>query len=391
MTKKSLRPETLAIRGFKEQTEYNEHNQALFLTSSFTYSDSASAEALFLGKTAGYTYTRTANPTVSTFAKRMALLEEAEAAQATATGMAAIQVALLSFLKSGDHLIASKSLFGTTVALIDSFKDLGVEISYVSQTDEQEWQKAVKSNTKLFFLETPSNPLTEVADLQALSEIAHKAGALLVVDNTFCSPVLQKPLVWGADLSIESATKLIDGQGRVSGGTVAGKKELVEKVSVQVKTAGQALSPFNAWILLSGIETLHVRVRQQSANTQALAEWLQEQKAVEHVFYPGLKDHPQYHLAQKQQESGGIVLSFTIKGGRQQAWKLVDSLKLFSTTGNLGDVRSIITHPFTTTHVRLAPETKIAAGITDNLLRISVGLENIEDLKDDLAQGFDLI
>lgn len=391
MIKKTLHPETLAIRGFKEQTEYNEHNQALFLTSSFTYPNSASAEALFLGKKAGYTYTRTANPTVSTFAKRVALLEGAEAAQATATGMAAIQVTFLSFLKSGDHLIASKSLFGTTVGLIDSFKDLGIEVSYVSQTSLQEWQDAIKSNTKLFFLETPSNPLTEIANLKALAEIAHKAGALLAVDNTFCSPVLQKPLAWGADLSIESATKLIDGQGRVFGGTVAGNKDLVEKVSAQVKTTGQALSPFNAWILLSGLETLHVRVRQQSANAQALAEWLQKQNAVERVFYPGLKDHPQYQLAQKQQESGGIVLSFTVKGAQQQAWKLVDKLTLFSTTGNLGDVRSIITHPFTTTHVRLSPIAKIAAGITDNLLRISVGLENIDDLEDDLAQGLSVI
>lgn len=384
-------PETIAIRGFKEQTSYNEHNQALFLTSSFTYPDSATAEQLFLGKKEGYTYSRTANPTVATFAKRVALLEGAEAGQATATGMAAIQATLFSFLKAGDHLVVSSSIFGTTVGLIESIKQFGIEVTFVSQTDLAEWEAAIKNNTKLFFFETPSNPLGEIVDIEKLSAIAHQHDIIVAVDNSFCSPVLQNPIKFGADLSIHSATKLIDGQGRVFGGVVVGSQQLVNEVFAHVKTAGQVLSPFNAWVLISGLETMFVRVERQCQSAQVLAEWLEKHPKVEKVFYPGLPSHPQYDLIKKQQKAGGIVLSFRIKGGRQEAWKLIDNVKVFSTTGNLGDVRSIITHPFTTTHAKVPSETKISSGITENLIRISVGLEHIDDLIQDLDNTFKLV
>ncbi|MBN3860088.1 O-succinylhomoserine sulfhydrylase [Neisseriaceae bacterium PsAf] len=388
---KKLHPETLAIRGFKEQTSYNEHNQALFLTSSFTYPDSATAESLFLGEKEGYTYSRTANPTVTTFAKRVALLEGAEAAQATATGMAAIQATFLSFLKAGDHLVVSRSIFGTTVGLVNSLTNFGIEVTYVPLIDLNAWQEAIQPNTKMFFFETPSNPLGEVVDIAALSKIAHEKDILVAVDNSFCSPILQQPIQLDADLSIQSATKLIDGQGRVFGGVVSGSQVLINDVFAHVKTAGQVLSPFNAWVLISGLETIFVRVERQCQSALALAEWLEKHPKVEKVFYPGLKSHPQYDLIQKQQKAGGIVLSFRAKGGKEEAWKLVNNVKLFSTTGNLGDVRSIITHPFTTTHCKVDPKVKIESGITENLIRVSVGLEHIDDLKQDLEETLNLI
>ncbi|MCV2502768.1 MAG: O-succinylhomoserine sulfhydrylase [Neisseriaceae bacterium] len=388
---KKLHPETLAIRGFKEQTSYNEHNQALFLTSSFTYPDSATAESLFLGEKEGYTYSRTANPTVTTFAKRVALLEGAEAAQATATGMAAIQATFLSFLKAGDHLVVSRSIFGTTVGLVNSLTNFGIEVTYVPLIDLNAWQEAIQPNTKMFFFETPSNPLGEVVDIAALSKIAHEKDILVAVDNSFCSPILQQPIQLDADLSIQSATKLIDGQGRVFGGVVSGSQVLINDVFAHVKTAGQVLSPFNAWVLISGLETIFVRVERQCQSALALAEWLEKHPKVEKVFYPGLKSHPQYDLIQKQQKAGGIVLSFRVKGGKEEAWKLVNNVKLFSTTGNLGDVRSIITHPFTTTHCKVDPKVKIESGITENLIRVSVGLEHIDDLKQDLEETLNLI
>ncbi|EGZ47116.1 O-succinylhomoserine sulfhydrylase [Neisseria wadsworthii] len=382
-----LHPQTLAIRGAKEQTEFNEHNQALFLTSSFMWQDAATAEALFSGKQSGYTYSRTANPTVSAFNKRMAYLECGEQAVSMATGMAAIQAALLTFLNAGDHMIASRSLFGTTMGFImNHVTRFGIEVTLVSPTDVAEWQAALKPNTKILFLETPSNPLGEVADLEALAKVAHDAGALLVVDNSLCTPALQQPLRFGVDLSVESATKGIDGQGRVQGGVVVGSAELMKQVQVYMNAAGISMSPFHAWVLLSGLETLAVRMNEQSRNAAQIADWLRAQPQVEKVYYAGFADHPQAELVKKQQASGGIVIGFEVKDA-ETAWKVIDSAKIFSRTANLGDVRSTICHPWTTTHGKMAPEEKREAGIGEGLVRLSVGLEHPDDLINDLKQA----
>lgn len=382
-----LHPETLAIRGARSDSGYGEHSQAVHLTSSFTYETAEDARALFLGEMEGHTYSRTSNPTVSAFAARMAQLERAESGLATASGMAAIQATFLTFLKAGDHLIASKSLFGSTTGLVNTLPDYGIEITLVAPTDLSAWQSAVRANTKMLFVETPSNPLGEIADIAALAEIAHRAGALLAVDNCFCSPALQQPITLGADLSIQSATKAIDGQGRVIGGAVCGRAELIEPLFKHVRTAGQVMSPFNAWVLMSGLETLYVRMEKQCANALTLAQWLQSLPQVEKVYYSGLPNHPQFALVQKQQSAGGIVVTFAVTGGQKKAWQVVDALQLFSRTGNFGDVKSTVTHPFTTTHARVEADEKRAAGITPNLLRLSVGLEHIEDLKADLTQA----
>lgn len=385
---RQLRPETVAIRGAKEQTQYNEHNQALFVTSSFMFDSAAEGAALFKGEKQGFTYSRTANPTVSAFAKRVALLEGAEAAVCMATGMAAIQASMLAFLSAGDHLVCSRSLFGTTVGLLNNhIARFGIEITFVSQTDPEEWRAAVRPNTKMFFLETPSNPLNEVADLERLADIAHEAGALLVVDNSFLTPVIQQPLKHGADLSVHSATKAIDGQGRVHGGVVVGRKELMQQVQVYMNAAGLSMSPFHAWILLSGIETLPLRIEKQCAAADKIADWLKRQPQVKTVFHAGLAGHPQAGLVKKQQSAGGIVIAFEIGGGQEAAWKLIDKVGIFSKTANLGDVRSTITHPWTTTHGRMTPEAKREAGISEGLLRIAVGLEHVDDLIDDLRQA----
>ncbi len=383
-----LHPETLAIRGAKEQTGYNEHNQALFITSSFMFDSAADGAALFKGEKAGFTYSRTANPTTAAFAKRIAILEGGEAAVATSTGMAAINAALLTFLSAGDHLICSRSLFGTTMGLLNNhIARFGIEISFVSQTDLDEWRAAVRPNTKMLFLETPSNPLNEVADLEQLADIAHQAGALLVVDNSFLTPILQQPLKFGADLSVHSATKAIDGQGRVQGGVVVGRTELMQQVQVYMNACGMSMAPFHAWVLLSGVETLPLRIERQCANAEKIAEWLRRQPQIERVYHSGFADHPQAELVKKQQSGGGIVLAFEVRGGQEAAWKLLDSVKIFSKTANLGDVRSTITHPWTTTHGKMQPEAKYAAGIREGLLRISVGLEHADDLIADLAQA----
>ena len=363
-----LHPETLAIRGAKEQTGYNEHNQALFITSSFMFDSAADGAALFKGEKAGFTYSRTANPTTAAFAKRIAILEGGEAAVATSTGMAAINAALLTFLSAGDHLICSRSLFGTTMGLLNNhIARFGIEISFVSQTDLDEWRAAVRPNTKMLFLETPSNPLNEVADLEQLADIAHQAGALLVVDNSFLTPILQQPLKFGADLSVHSATKAIDGQGRVQGGVVVGRSELMQQVQVYMNACGMSMAPFHAWVLLSGVETLPLRIERQCANAEKIAEWLRRQPQIERVYHSGF--------------------AFEVRGGQEAAWKLLDSVKIFSKTANLGDVRSTITHPWTTTHGKMQPEAKYAAGIREGLLRISVGLEHADDLIADLAQA----
>lgn len=384
---KTLHPQTLAIRGGKEQTQYREHNQALFLTSSFMFESAQQGAALFAKEIKGFTYTRTANPTIAAFEQRISALEGAERSVATSTGMSAIQASFFTFLKAGDHVVSSRSLFGTTAGFINNIvTKFGIEVSYVSQTDLSEWRAAVKENTKLLFLETPSNPLNEVADLEALSEIAHAAGALLVVDNSFLSPVGQQPLKHGADISVQSATKAIDGHGRVMGGVLSGSEELMTQVAVYCNSCGLAMSPFNAWVLLSGVETLSVRMEKQFAGALKIARWLSEQPQVKAVYYSGLPDHPQAALAAKQQFGGGIVVGFEVDG-KDAAWSLLDKVELFSKTANLGDVRSTITHPWTTTHGRMSPEDKQAAGIRPGLLRLAIGLEYPDDLIADLQQA----
>ena len=384
---KTLHPQTLAIRGGKEQTQYREHNQALFLTSSFMFESAQQGAALFAKEIKGFTYTRTANPTIAAFEQRISALEGAERSVATSTGMSAIQASFFTFLKAGDHVVSSRSLFGTTAGFINNIvTKFGIEVSYVSQTDLSEWRAAVKENTKLLFLETPSNPLNEVADLEALSEIAHAAGALLVVDNSFLSPVGQQPLKHGADISVQSATKAIDGHGRVMGGVLSGSEELMTQVAMYCNSCGLAMSPFNAWVLLSGVETLSVRMEKQFAGALKIARWLSEQPQVKAVYYSGLPDHPQAALAAKQQLGGGIVVGFEVDG-KDAAWSLLDKVELFSKTANLGDVRSTITHPWTTTHGRMSPEDKQAAGIRPGLLRLALGLEYPDDLIADLQQA----
>ena len=385
---KNLHPQTLAIRASKEQTPFNEHQQALFLTSSFMADSAADAAALFAKTKDGYTYSRTANPTITAFQQRIAALEGAEAGIATATGMAAIQATMLTFLSAGDHMISSRSLFGTTAGFITGhLMRFGIEVTFVSQTDVSEWEKAIRPNTKMLFLETPSNPLNEVADLEKLANLAHQHGALLAVDNCFCSPAVQQPLRWGADLTIQSATKFIDGHGRALGGIVCGKTDLIKQIALYVNSAGLSLSPFNAWLLLSGSETIFVRTQQQAANAEKVATWLRSQPNVNAVYYAGLPDHAQADLVQKQQSSGGMVIAFEVAGGVQAAWNVIDSVEIFSKTANFGDVRSTITHPWTTTHGRMSPEDKLAAGISEGLIRISVGLEYTDDLIADLEQA----
>lgn len=388
MAQRKLHPQTLAIRGGKEQTGYKEHHQALFLTSSFMYDSAAESAAVFAKQQPGYTYSRTNNPTVSAYQTRIANLEGAEAGIATATGMAAIQAALLTFLNTGDHLVSSRSLFGTTAGFIGGHVTrFGIDVSFVPQTDLDAWRAAIRPNTKMLFLETPSNPLGEVADLEALAALAHEHGALLVVDNCFCSPVVQQPLRFGADLSVQSATKAIDGHGRTLGGIVCGRSELINQIALYVNSAGLSISPFNAWMQLGGAETLFLRTAQQGQNALKIAEWLRTQPKIGKVFYTGLSDHPQAKLVAKQQSGGGQVLAFEVVGGTEAAWKVIDAVEIFSKTANFGDVRSTITHPWTTTHGRMSAEDKTAAGISEGLIRISVGLEYVDDLIADLEQA----
>jgi O-succinylhomoserine sulfhydrylase len=388
MSTLKLHPETIAIRGAKEQTTYNEHNSALFLTSSFMFDSAEAGASLFAGSTQGYTYTRTNNPTVAAFQARVAQLEQGEAGLATSTGMAAINAVFLALLKAGDHLVASKSLFGTTIGLLNNILPrFGIEVTLVSQTDVAEWQAAIRPNTRMLFVETPSNPLNELADIAQLAEVAHEHQALLVVDNSFLSPALQQPLSLGADLSVQSATKAIDGHGRVMGGVICGSAALINEIFLHVRTTGEVLSPFNAWVLLSGLETLYIRMEKQCANALEVAQFLSTQPQVITVHYTGIANHPQKELVHKQQQGGGIVVAFEVKGGQQAAWQVIDTLTLFSKTGNLGDVKSTVTHPWTTTHGRMAPEAKLDAGIQPGLIRLSIGLEHAADLKADLSSA----
>jgi O-succinylhomoserine sulfhydrylase len=388
MSTLKLHPETIAIRGAKEQTTYNEHNSALFLTSSFMFDSAEAGASLFAGSTQGYTYTRTNNPTVAAFQARVAQLEQGEAGLATSTGMAAINAVFLALLKAGDHLVASKSLFGTTIGLLNNILPrFGIEVTLVSQTDVAEWQAAIRPNTRMLFVETPSNPLNELADIAQLAEVAHEHQALLVVDNSFLSPALQQPLSLGADLSVQSATKAIDGHGRVMGGVICGSAALINEIFLHVRTTGEVLSPFNAWVLLSGLETLYIRMEKQCANALEVAQFLSTQPQVITVHYTGIANHPQKELVHKQQQGGGIVVAFEVKGGQQAAWQVIDTLTLFSKTGNLGDVKSTATHPWTTTHGRMEPEAKLDAGIQPGLIRLSIGLEHAADLKADLSSA----
>ncbi|EEG08809.1 O-succinylhomoserine sulfhydrylase [Pseudogulbenkiania ferrooxidans] len=384
----SLHPETLAIRAGLEASQFHEHSQGLYLTSSFTFDTAEEGAAMFIGQKPGYTYSRFTNPTVNAFQERLAALEGAERAIATASGMAAIQACMMSLLKAGDHIVASQSLFGSTINLFSgTLSKFGIETTFVDAGDLQAWRAAVKPTTRLFFLETPSNPLTEVADIVAIADIAHEADALLVVDNCFCSPALQQPLKLGADLVVHSATKYLDGHGRVLGGAVVGSSALIEPIYLHVRTAGPSLAPFNAWVLLSGMETLFIRMEKQCASALELARWLEAHPAIERVFYPGLASHPQHALAMRQQKLGGAVVSFVVKGGREAAWQLVDGVEVISRTANLGDVKSTITHPASTTHARITQEAREKAGIVEGLLRVAVGLEHVDDLKNDIARG----
>ena len=385
---RSYQPETLAVRSGSVYSQFNEHSEAMFLTSSFTFDNAEQAAKRFIGEEPGNIYARFTNPTVTMFEERLAILEGAEQCVATSSGMSAILSLCMGLLKSGDHIVASRSLFGSSINLFNKLiKKFGVETTYVSPTDVAEWAVAVRPETKLFFLETPSNPMTEISDIAALSVIAKQHDVLLVVDNCFCTPILQRPFELGADIVIHSATKYIDGQGRVLGGAVLGSKKLMEPVYGFLRTAGPTMSAFNAWVFLKGLETLNIRMTAHSASALELATWLEAQPNVTRVLYPGLPSHPQYDLALKQQKTGGGIVAFEVKGGKEAAWRVIDNTKLLSITANLGDTKSTITHPATTTHARITPEARADAGITDGLLRISVGLESIIDIQDDLARG----
>ncbi len=380
---------TLAVRAGQQRTLEHEHSEPIFPTSSYVFDSAAQAAARFNGDEPGNIYSRFTNPTVRTFEQRLAAMEGGESCVATSSGMAAILSTCMGLLQSGDHIVSSNAIFGTSVILFNKFMTpFGVQTSYVALTDLGAWRKAIKPNTRLLFLETPSNPLTEVADIVALAVLAHEHDCLLVVDNCLCTPALQQPLKLGADIVIHSATKYIDGQGRCIGGAVVGNKELVgEKVFGFLRTAGPTMSPFNAWVFLKGLETLSIRMQAHSRSALLLAQFLQQHENVAAVHFPGLESHPQYELACVQQSDFGGVLSFEVNGGREAAWKVIDATRLLSITANLGDAKTTITHPATTTHGRLTDEERAEAGISEGLIRIAVGLEDIEDIKNDLARG----
>lgn len=380
--------DTLAVRAGDIRSEQGEHSEALFLTSSFVFKSAAEAAARFGGSEPGNIYSRFTNPTVRAFEERLAALEGGERAVATSSGMAAILAMVLGLLKAGDHVVASRSLFGTTNVLFEKYAaKFGIRTTFVALTEPAAWAAAMQPATRLLFIESPSNPLGEVADIAALAEIAHAGGALLAVDNCFCTPALQRPLDLGADLVIHSATKYLDGQGRCLGGAVVGPQALLEEVFGVVRTCGPTLSPFNAWVFLKGLETLRLRMEAHCRNAQQLAEWLQAQPQVARVYYGGLPEHPQHALAARQQRGFGGVLAFELAGGREAAWRFIDATTFMSITANLGDAKTTITHPATTTHGRLSPEAKQAAGISEGLIRIAVGLESVTDLIADCARG----
>ena len=394
-----LHPDTLAVRQSVPRSQYGEHSEALYLTSSFVQPDAATAARRFAGEEDGYTYSRTANPTVTAFEQRLAALEGTEAAIATSSGMSAILLLCLGLLKAGDHVVCSQSMFGSTMNLIGKeFARFGVQSTFVPQTDASAWQAAMRPETRLLFAETPTNPLTDLCDIQALADIAHAAGVLLAVDNCFASPALQRPAAFGADLVIHSGTKFLDGQGRVMAGAVCGPRALVDDVLAPlIRSAGMNLAPFNAWVVLKGLETLSIRMKAQSAAALTLAQWLESHPGVARVYYPGLPSHPQHALAMRQQSGlGGAVLAFDVRAAdavdaRSRSFHVIDSTRVCSITANLGDTKTTITHPASTSHGRLSEAQRQAAGIGQGLIRVAVGLEHIDDLKADLARGLDTV
>jgi O-succinylhomoserine sulfhydrylase len=390
MSYDEYRFETRAVRSGQRRTGEGEHAEAIFPTSSYVFASAAEAAARFSGESPGNIYSRFTNPTVRTFEERLASLEGGASCVATSSGMAAILATCAGLLKAGDHIVASRSIFGTTTVLFSTYlARFGIETTFVALADPAAWETAIRPQTRLLFLETPSNPLTELADIKALSVLARSHDCLLAVDNCFCTPALQRPLELGADIVIHSATKYLDGQGRCIGGAVVGNAEQVGKeVYGFLRTAGPSMSPFNAWVFLKGLETLSLRMHAHSGSALALATWLEQQPAVARVYHPGLASHPQHELAQRQQQGFGGVLSFELTGGRQDAWAFIDATRVFSITANLGDTKSTITHPATTTHGRLTPEQRAQAGISDGLIRLAVGLETLDDLRSDLARGF---
>ena len=380
---------TNAVRAGQVRSAEGEHSETIVTTSSYVFKDAAEAAARFSGDAPGNIYSRFTNPTVRTFEERLAALEGAERCVATSSGMSAILSTCMALLKAGDHIVSSRSIFGTTVGLFDNIlSKFGLSTTFVELTDYDAWEAAIGPETKMLFLETPSNPLTEIADISRLAKIAHGKGCLLVVDNCLCTPVLQQPFNLGADIVIHSATKYLDGQGRCIGGAVLGSDELLaEDVVGFLRTAGTTMSPFNAWVFLKGLETLHLRMKTHCDNALEVAEWLEQQAQVERVYYPGLSSHPQHELARTQQSGFGGVLSFEVEGGQKAAWNVVDSTSLFSITANLGDAKSTITHPATTTHHRLTDDQRVRARIHDGLIRLSIGFEDVSDLTQDLAAG----
>lgn len=380
--------DTLAVRAGQRRSPEGEHGEAMFLTSSYVFRTAADAAARFAGEVPGNVYSRYTNPTVRTFEERIAALEGAEQAVATASGMSAILAIAMSLCSAGDHVLVSRSVFGSTISLFEKYlKRFGVQVDYPALSDLAGWEAAIKPNTRLLFVESPSNPLAELVDITALAEIAHAKGALLVVDNCFCTPALQQPLKLGADIVMHSATKYIDGQGRAMGGVVAGRAEHMKEVVGFLRTAGPTLSPFNAWLMLKGLETLRVRMQAHSASALELARWLETQPGIERVHYAGLESHPQHELAKRQQKAFGAVVSFEVTGGKEAAWRFIDATRMISITTNLGDTKTTIAHPATTSHGRLSPQERANAGIADNLIRVAVGLEDVADIQADLARG----
>ncbi len=386
---KEYKPDTLGVRAGAVRSDFQEHSEALVLSTSFVYKSAAEAARRFANEEPGNIYSRFTNPTVTMFQNRLAAIEGAEACVATSTGMAAVATLVFGLLKAGDHLVAARGVFGTVVPLFDQIlARFGVTTTWVSLSDLEEWKRAIRPTTKLLFAETPSNPVCEVADIAALSKIARDAGAVLAIDNAMCSPALQRPIEFGADLVVHSATKYLEGQGRVLAGAIAGRADLVSgPLYTFVRTAGPAISPFNAWVVLKGMETLRVRVNAQSATALEIARWLESHAAVERVHYPGLDSHPQHALAMRQQSAGGPVLSFVVKGGREAAWRVIDATEMISITANFGDVKSTICHPATTTHGRVPQKEREASGISEGMLRLAVGLEDASDIRADLERG----
>jgi O-succinylhomoserine sulfhydrylase len=391
VTDNSFGFDTLAIRSGHRRTAELEHSEAIFATSSFVFENAAQAAARFAGDEPGNIYSRFTNPTTQVFEERLAAMEGGEACIATASGMAAIMSLCVAMLQTGDHIVSSRSVFGTTTTLFSKFLPrFGIETSFVDLTDVDDWKQAIRGNTRFLFLETPSNPLMEIADIRALADLAHENNCLLVVDNCFCTPALQRPLELGADLIVHSATKYLDGQGRIVGGAVVGPKPLVnEDIFAVIRTTGPCMSPFNAWVALKGLETLSLRMNAHSQQATQVARFLQQHPAVERVYHPGLESHPQHELAQSQQSGFGGVVSFVVKGGREHAWRVIDATDMVSITANLGDVKTTITHPATTTHGRVSDELKARTGIGEGLIRVAVGLENIDDIVADLSRGLD--